>query len=175
MELLRHVRHRGGLVGTRARRGPIFVVPAARLAAAALIVLVSACRVPDSEPGPDDVLRRQLGLGDGDRVRTVRISGGPAERAEPALLDSVTVGTWVQFVTDDWFVHEVAFERDSLGTDARAFLERTDQLASPPLLHQDARFVVSFADAPEGRYPYLLEGNGSPGRGVIVVVQQAVR
>ena len=97
------------------------------------------------------------------------VTGGEAERAEPAL-DSVEVGTYLQFVTSDWFVHEVLFELDSLPADARAFLERTDQTASPPLLHRDARFVVSFADAPPGRYPYRLEGNGSPGSGVLVVV-----
>lgn len=138
------------------------------------LVLVAACRAADTEPRPDDVLRRQLGLGDGDRVHTVSIAGGEAELADPSL-DSVTVGTYVQFVTTDWFVHEVAFDVDSLPADARAFLERTDQLASPPLLHLDARYVVSFADAPPGRYPYRLEGNGRPGHGAIVVVQPEVR
>jgi hypothetical protein len=76
---------------------------------------------------------------------------------------------WVQFVSGDWFVHELAFEMDSLGTSARVFLMDTDQIESPPLLQRDARFVVSFEGAPPGRYPYLLQGNGRAGRGVIVV------
>jgi hypothetical protein len=141
------------------------------VAVAALVVAcgVLACGTPEPQDVPDEVLRRQLGLTDADRVRTVTVTGGEAERAEPAL-DSVEVGTYLQFVTSDWFVHEVLFELDSLPADARAFLERTDQTASPPLLHQDARFVVSFADAPPGRYPYRLEGNGSPGSGILVVV-----
>jgi hypothetical protein len=104
----------------------------------------------------------------------VTVTGGEAELAEPAL-DSVEVGSWLQFVTTDWLVHEVLFELDSLPPEARAFLERTDQTASPPLLHQDARFVVSFAAAPPGRYPYRLEGNGRPGSGVLVVVPPAPR
>lgn len=133
-----------------------------------------ACSVPAPQDAPDDVLRRQLGLNDSDRVRTVIVTGGEVERAEPAL-DSVEVGTYLQFVTADWFVHEVLFEMDSLPADAQAFLERTDQTASPPLLHQDARFVVSFAEAPPGRYPYRLEGNGRPARGVLVVVPPSPR
>lgn len=137
-------------------------------------LLLAACRATDTEARPDDVLRRQLGMTDADRVRTVTLSGGETEQADPAL-DSVEVGTWVQFVTSDWFVHEVVFDVDSLGGAARAFLERTDQLASPPLLHLDARYVVSFADAPPGRYPYRLEGNGRPGRGAIVVVEPVAR
>ena len=58
---------------------------------------------------------------------------------------------------------------------ARTFLEETMQVASPPLLQRDARFVLTFADAPPGRYPYRLEGNREEGRGVIVVVAPAAR
>ena len=84
-------------------------------------------------------------------------------------------GSYVQFVTADWFVHEVLFDRDSLGAEARSFLERTDQMASPPLLKQDSRYVISFEGAPPGRYPYVMEGNGRPGRGLIVVADSLVR
>ena len=144
------------------------------MVAALLALGVLACSTPESEDAPDDVLRRQLGLTDADRVRTVTVTGGEAERAEP-VLDSVEVGTYLQFVTGDWFVHEVLFDLDSLSAEARAFLERTDQAASPPLLHRDARFVVSFAGAPVGRYPYRLEGNGRAGGGVLVVVSPPTR
>jgi hypothetical protein len=47
--------------------------------------------------------------------------------------------------------------------------ERTDQVASPPLLRLDSRYVVDFEGGPPGRYPYLLEGSGAAGRGVVVV------
>jgi len=73
----------------------------------------------------------------------------------------------------DWRVHEVRFQLDSLSTEARAFLVATDQVDSPPLVDLHARFVVSFADAPPGRYPFAVVGNGAAGSGVVVV--QATR
>jgi plastocyanin len=117
---------------------------------------------------PDEVLQTELGLTPDDRVHTIRISTDTAERADPA---SVTVepGDYVQFVTADHFVHEVAFALDSLSVPGRAFLERTEQGASPPLLEIDQRFVVSFTGAPEGRYPYSLAGNRADGAGEVVV------
>lgn len=129
---------------------------------------------PDPEHMPDGVLRRELGLTDADRVHTVVVTGGVGESADPAT-ESVPPGAWVQFVSGDWLVHELRFEVDSMSAGARAFLERTDQLASPPLLQRDARFVVSFREAPPGRYPYLLEGNGLPGRGAVVVTDPGAR
>lgn len=117
---------------------------------------------------PDSVLRAELGLTDGDRVHRVAISGGAQEGLSA---DSVELlpGDWMEFVTLDWWVHEVRFEADSLAPEARTFLERTDQMASPPLVNKDERFVLSFAGAPEARYPFVVEGNGAPARGVVVV------
>lgn len=139
-----------------------------RLVLLATAPLLGSCEAPDPELVPDAVLQSQLGLTPDDRVHTVRISTGVAERADPA---SVTVepGEYVQFVSSDFLVHEVSFVLDSLDAPARAFLERTGQRASPPLLEQDARFVVSFVAAPPGRYPYALSGNRAPGNGEIVV------
>ncbi len=59
---------------------------------------------------------------------------------------------------------------DSLGAEARAFLRETDQVASPPLLDRDTRYVISTAGAPPGRYPFVVEGNGRPARGALVVL-----
>ena len=122
------------------------------------------------DPGfhPDDVLRLELGLGDRDQVHRIVIRGGDGEHADPSET-VVTSGSYVEFVTGDWLVHEIVFELDSLGIAARNFLERTDQVASPPLITQDSRYVVHFSDGPPGRYPFLLEGSGAPGRGVVVV------
>jgi len=82
----------------------------------------------------------------------------------------VAPGEFVQFVSGDWLVHELAFDLDSLSADRRDFLVRTRQAESPPLLERDSRFVLSFVEAPPGRYPYSLAGNREPGRGLIVVV-----
>ena len=136
-----------------------------------LTVLLAAWLTSCSgDPGfhPDDVLRLELGLGDRDQVHRIVIRGGDGEHADP-LETVVTSGSYVEFVTGDWLVHEIVFELDSLGIAARNFLERTDQVASPPLITQDSRYVVHFSDGPPGRYPFLLEGSGAPGRGVVVV------
>lgn len=127
-----------------------------------------SCGTPDPDLIPDEVLQATLGLAEGDRVHTVTVTTGVGERSEP---DTVVVrpGDLVQFVTTDWFVHEVRFDVEALDPAARSFLVRTAQMASPPLLQRDARFVVSFADAPEGRYPYVLVGNRASGAGAVVV------
>jgi len=131
-------------------------------------VASAACERGDPELLPDEVLQSELGLGSDDRIHTVRITTGTAERADPASV-SIERGDYVQFVSADRLVHEVAFRLDSLSAPARAFLERTGQSESPPLLELDARFVVSFVGAPEGRYPYALSGNRAAGSGTVVV------
>lgn len=140
-------------------------------AAAVLVLGIGACseRRPDPALLPDSVLRAELGLGDADRVHRIRLRGGEREEISPPSVE-VEEGDWVEFVTVDWRVHQVRFEPDSLSGEARAFLEATDQLDSPPLVDRDARFVLSFSGAPEGRYPFVSEGNGAAAGGVVVVL-----
>jgi plastocyanin len=136
---------------------------------ALLVSHTSACAPePDPTYQPDAVLQTELGLTPEDRVYRVALTGGDAERADPAAL-SIEPGAFVEFVTTDWLVHEVIFEADSLGLEQRTFLVGTDQVASPPLVDKGSRYVLSFADAPPGRYVYRLEGNGRSGRGVIML------
>jgi plastocyanin len=133
-----------------------------------LSLLVQGCERPDPELIPDEYLQSELGLTMDDRVHTLSVSAGESEAAEP---DTVRIepGDLVQFVSRDWFVHEVHFELDSMTAAARDFLLDTQQASSPPLLQNGSRFVLSFRDAPEGRYPYQLLGNKPPGGGLIVV------
>ncbi|HIC53937.1 MAG: hypothetical protein MK486_16435 [Gemmatimonadetes bacterium] len=105
---------------------------------------------------------------DRDEVHRVLITGGVVELAAPRAT-TIQPGAYLEFVTGDWLVHEIIFELDSLLPDARAFLERTDQVASPPMLRLDSRFVVDFEGSPPGRYPFVVEGSGAPGHGVVVV------
>jgi hypothetical protein len=65
----------------------------------------------------------------------------------------------------------VAFELDSLSDAAAELLRSTGQDASPPLLDAGTRFVVHFAGAPAGRYPYRVEGSARAARGVVVVAE----
>lgn len=118
---------------------------------------------------PDEVLRNELGLTESDEVHRVTLTGLRQEEVDPPEV-TIPPSAWVEFVSSDWRVHEVRFEADSLSPEALGFLSRTGQMESPPLLHRDARFVVSFVEAPEGRYPFLVEGNRAPGRGVVVVL-----
>ena len=134
----------------------------------ALLVALSCEPPPDPETQPDEILQAELGLTLRDRVHRVTLTGGPTERADPVAI-SIEPGSHVEFVTSDWLIHEVIFESDSVGGARWAFLERTDQAASPPLINRDSRYALSFEGAPPGRYPYLIEGNGASGRGVIIV------
>lgn len=136
--------------------------------AGVVCLALAGCEPPDPALQPDEVLQSELGLAVGDRVHRVLLTGGETERAEPAAL-SIEQGALVEFLTTDWLIHEVVFERDSVGSTHWSFLQRTDQTASPPLIDKETRYVLSFEGAPSGRYPYRLEGNGTPGRGVIIV------
>lgn len=144
-----------------------FVLAVAALACA---LAAGACgEAPDPELQPDALLRDSLGLGDDDRVHTVRMSAGNGgERLDPARIQA-RPGDLVQFVMADPRPRTVSFPDDSLDAGAAAFLRDLGQQASPPLVEGEARFVVSFRDAPEGRYPFLVEGTGGVVGGVVVV------
>lgn len=144
-------------------------VRTATLCVALFGATIAGCEATDPSLMPDERLRLELGLTIADRVHTIDLSTGVGERATPDSL-AIFPGEFVQFVSGDWLVHEMEFELDSLSGERRVFLERTGQTALPPLLQRDARFVLSFVDAPPGRYPYALAGNRESGRGVIVVV-----
>jgi plastocyanin len=83
----------------------------------------------------------------------------------------VRPGDFVEFVTQDRRVHAVEFTLAGLPPAAASFLRTSGQESSPPLVEADARFVVSFAQAPPGTYPYVVIGNGEEGRGTIVVAE----
>ena len=138
------------------------------LAAVALLSL-GACRSePDPALQPDSVLQATFGLTPRDRVYRVAVTGGEIERADPAAL-SIEPGSYVQFMSTDWLVHEILFDTASLTPAQRGFLEKTDQVHSPPLIDRGSRYVLSFVDAPPGRYGFRLEGNGRASVGAIVV------
>lgn len=140
----------------------------ARLSAGLAFLSFLGCEVPDPSLQPDETLRAELGLTERDQVHRVVLTGGPTERADPAAV-SIEPGAYVEFVTADWLIHEVLFDPDSIDASAWAYLLRTDQVASPPLIDRDSRYVLSFEEAPPGQYPYVLEGNGEPGSGLIIV------
>lgn len=140
-----------------------------RALGAVCLLLLAACRSePDPTFQPDSVLQAALGLTTRDRVYRVAVSGGEVERAEPAAL-SIEAGSYVEFHTTDWLVHEILFDTTSLTAAQHGFLRSTDQLQSPPLIDRGSRYVLSFVDAPPGKYSFRLEGNGRASMGAIVV------
>lgn len=120
---------------------------------------------------PDQLLRDSLGLTEDDRVYRVSIDAvDNQERVQPGET-RVLPDSWVQFMTADGRVHTVAFELDSLAPAAAAFLRDRGQERSPPLVERETRFLVNFQDAPAGRYPFVVEGNGAATRGAVVVAE----
>jgi len=157
------VRHVGG--GRRLSR------PFRPIIGLILLAALGACERKDATLQPDTVLRDSLGLGDEDRVHVVRLSSpGNRELIEPPTLE-VRPGDYVEFLTADRRVHAVTFLVDSLSPPAAAFLREHSQESSPPLIEPESRFLVTFEDAPPGRYPFVLSGNGTEARGAIVVAE----
>lgn len=153
------------------RRRPCRPCPTAGALLLGTVAAVAGCGPRDAPPdlAADSVLRRELGLTDADRVHRILLTSGDREEIRP---DSVAVrpGDWLEFVSGDFRVREVRFDRDRLEPGPRDFLSATDQMESPPLVARDARFVVFFAEAPPGRYPFRVEGNLPASSGVVVVV-----
>jgi hypothetical protein len=131
--------------------------------------LTAACERSDPELRPGQVLKDSLGLGDDDRVHRVRLSRlDQRENPDPASVE-VREGDYVEFVSVDHGVHAIFFALDSLSSAAAQFLRAAGQESSPPLVLPAARFVVLFAGAPIGRYPFVVVGNGTEAYGVVVV------
>lgn len=90
----------------------------------------------------------------------VQAGSNEFEPAEPAA----RIGDAVRFIARDAGSHAITFDGVLLSTEALAFLERTAQLRSPPLLHEGASWILSLADAPPGNYPFRCLTHGASGR-----------
>ncbi len=118
---------------------------------------------------PDGVLRASLGLTDRDAVHIIQLRGrGVAEISEPSEL-AIEAGAWVSFQGGDTRGHVVRFDTLALSATALDWVKQTDQIESPPLLTPASRWVVSFAGAPVGVYPFAVEGSGELGFGRIEI------
>lgn len=134
--------------------------------ASALLVGLAGC---ESRHPPDEVLRDSLGLEGSEEVHRVSLAVRDGRETAVPPTTEITPGALVEFVSGDRFVRMVEFREGELSPEGAEFLQRTGQLRSAPLLDRDARFVVSFRDAPAGRYPYRAEGNYGVVQGVVVV------
>lgn len=130
---------------------------------------VTSCKGPPRGPALDPELVATLGLEGDEVVHTISLGGARSE--ETVRPDSLEIdsGDLVEFVTVDRRVHALRFPADSLGPEMRKFLEATGQDESPPLVGQGSRFVMTFENAPPGRYPFVSRGYGEEAGGTIVV------
>jgi plastocyanin len=141
---------------------------AVAITAAAAALLVAGCGGEPEDPRVTE-LREQFGLRSGAEVHWVTLAGdGALERVRPERLE-IEEGDVVVFETADWRAHTLGFRTDSLGGAPSEFLLETGQAVAPPLVTMGSRFVVTFADAPEGDYPYRSEGGGGSADGIIVL------
>ncbi len=152
-------RHRGLIPGFR--RGA--------LVASVLLLLLGGgvgC-LGDPPPPTDPELAEALGLAPSTSIHTVHLVDRSGRVGVfPATLE-VAGEAVVQFRTRDARVYGVRFLLAEMNSAQRDFLSEGGQGASPPLVEEGARFVVSLQGAPEGRYPFIVEGQGDPGEGEI--------
>ena len=139
------------------------------LAVVALSLAIGSCEPPEPESTLDPELVEALGLAGDEVIHRIALGGrGSEEHVVPPTLE-VAAGEIVEFVTVDRRVHVVRFTRDSLSTEAARFLGDTRQGSSPPMIQQGSRYVVTFENAPPGRYPFLVSGYGEDAGGAIIV------
>ena len=101
-------------------------------------------------------------------VHDVRLGGvGAVDSITPATVRAVP-GDAVRFTVADGRPHALTFAVDSLDASARAFLDGTGQLRGPPLVNQDASWVILLEGAPPGRYPFYCRSHDASG--VLTVV-----
>lgn len=147
-----------------------FLPPRALHLLAGILVLVGSpgC-LREAPPPTDPELAEALGLPPGTPIHRVTLSSrGEGARVLPTAV-RVQPGALVQFVAADRRVYAVRFRMDALAPDAHEFIRTTGQEGSPPLGQEGARFVVSLVGAPDGRYPFQVDGYGPTVDGEIVV------
>lgn len=109
----------------------------------------------------------EVSLPGGAELHEIVIGGAGARDSIAPSAISAEPGDALRFVVDDHRTHALAFDAGSLAPPVRQFLESTMQLRGPPLVNAGSAWVVSLADAPPGRYPFLCRSHGA--RGVIEV------
>jgi plastocyanin len=134
-------------------------------------MLASACdRVPgsgtDTGPRVIELAHDTIHLEAGERLVDVQVRRDAAGDFEPSHVHAHP-GDYVRFTAEDRAGHAIVFDSEGLSDEARAFLERTGQLHSPPLIPVGATWVITLEGAPAGDYPFRCATH--EGRGVLSV------
>ena len=109
----------------------------------------------------------EVSLPSGAELHEVSVGGAGATDSIAPSSVSASAGDAIRFTVHDHRTHALVFEGGSLSPPGREFLERTGQLRGPPLVNEGTAWVVSLAEAPPGRYPFVCLSHGA--RGVIAV------
>lgn len=141
------------------------------VALAALLVLGcdrGGTQTTEDELGPRvlELDSARVDLPDSIRQLVVRLDRSTAADMEPATA-ALRTGDIVRFEALDAGGHAIAFDGALLAPEARTWLEGTGQLRSPPLVNAGNAWVITFANAPPGEYPFVCVTHGA--RGVLTV------
>jgi len=135
-----------------------------------LLLLAGVSCGGDPPPPPFDLdagLREELGIAAGVPIHRITLGGrGSRDRVVP-LRTEARPGDVLHILSADRRIQTFRFLAEGAPEGAMAFLERTGQVGSPPLADVASAWIVSLEGAPEGEYPFLVEGHGDPVRGVV--------
>lgn len=133
------------------------------------MLLLSGC---GQEPPPPPVdldapLRVELGIPPGVPIHRITLGGrGSRDRVTP-LRTEAAPGDVLHILSADRRIQTFRFVLEGSPPEWQRFLEETGQLGSPPLTDVGSALVLSLEDAPEGEFPFVVEGHGDPVRGVV--------
>lgn len=130
------------------------------------LVLLAACdrAEPGSDAGPRvlELTHDTIHLEAGSRLVEVRVRRSDEGDFEPLRVQAAP-GDYVRFIATDRGGHAIVFTSHGLEPDARDFLEQSGQLRSPPLITEDASWVITLVGAPTGRYPFHCTTHNAAG------------
>ena len=130
----------------------------------------AACGGWDPPPPPFDLdapLRAELGIPSEVTIHRITLGGRGATDHVVPLRTEAAPGDVLHVLSADRRIQTFTFVRSALPPGGAEFLERTRQDASPPLMEAGSSWVLSLDDAPEGEYPFVVQGHGDPVRGVL--------
>jgi len=137
-----------------------------------LLLVAGASCGGEPPPPPFDLdagLREELGIHPDIPIHRITIGGrGSRDRVVP-LRTEARPGDVLHILSADRRIQTFRFLPEGAPEGAMGFLERTGQVGSPPLSEVGNAWIVSLEGAPEGGYPFLVEGHGDPVQGVVDV------
>jgi plastocyanin len=153
----------------RTARAGVFLFRRSSILLAMLVLILSACdRVPvigggDDGPRVLELDHDTIRLAGGVRLIDVAVRRQADGNFDPAHVEA-RQGDVVRFTAADRAGHAIVFVGAGMTADASAFLERTGQMRSPPLITEGSSWVITLEDAPAGEYPFHCTTHDVRGR-----------